>query len=266
MTGNNNGRALHSAATNVWVVIPAFNESELIEGCLESIANQDDQSFRFVVVDNASTDNTRDVIDAWIKAHPHLNGYLTDENRKGTGAAADTGFRFAIDRGADWIARTDADCLVAHDWVSAVKRNSRRATMLGGKTRARLDEGLSRSQRAYVPATVTAARLFGKVRPSNRGPQFLCTYVMCVGNNLAVQATTYEQSGGFPRLAIEELAIPNDRALVNRVRQISADVRYAPDMVVYNSARRLQAYGLARTLGWYANHRLNQDRHEIDVR
>jgi glycosyltransferase involved in cell wall biosynthesis len=266
MTGSNNKRALQATAGNVWVVIPAFNESKVIEGCLESLADQDDSSFHFVVVDNASTDGTRDVIDAWINEHPHLNGYITDESRKGTGAAADTGFRFAIDRGADWIARTDADCLVSRDWVSAVKRNSERATMLGGKTRARSDEGLSRSQRAYLPATVTAARLFGKVRPSNRGSQFLCTYVMCVGTNLAVEANTYEQSGGFPRLAIEELAIPNDRALVNKVRQISADVRYAPDMVVYNSSRRLQAYGLPRTLGWYAEHRLDQEHFEIDVR
>ena len=89
---------------------------------------------------------------------------------------------------------------------------------------------------------------------------------MCVGNNLAIETHTYEKSGGFPRLAIEELPIPNDRALVNRVRQVSKSIRYAPDMVVYNSARRLKAYGLVRTLGWYANHDLDQQQFEVDVR
>ena len=89
---------------------------------------------------------------------------------------------------------------------------------------------------------------------------------MCVGNNLAVEARFYELSGGFPRLAIEELPIPNDRALVNRVRQVSPYVRYAPDMVVYNSVRRLHAYGLTRTLRWYANHSLDRTHYEVDVR
>jgi len=266
MNFSNRSAGLRPPAQNLWVVIPAYNESTLIEGCLDSLVTQSDVTFSIVVVDNASSDDTRGLVSAWIEEHPDLDAYVIDESRKGTGAAADSGFRFAIKRGADWIARTDADCLVASDWISAVKRNSRRATMLGGKTRARAGDELSVLQRISLPSTVTAARLFGKVRPSNRGSRFLCPYVMCVGNNLAVDRNTYEESGGFPRLAIEELPIPNDRALVNRVRQVSASVRYAPDMVVYNSARRLKAYGLVRTLGWYANHDLDHHQFEVDVR
>jgi glycosyltransferase involved in cell wall biosynthesis len=266
MMFSNRGALLDPPAQNLWVVVPAYNEARLIEGCLDSLAAQSDLTFRIVVVDNASSDDTGDIAHAWIKEHPHLDGCVIQESRKGTGASADTGFRFAIDQGADWIARTDADCLAAHDWISAVKRNSRRAEMVGGKIRTRPGEELSLLQQIYLPSTVAAARLFGKVRPSNSGSRFQCPYVMCVGNNLAVEAHTYEKSGGFPRLAIEELPIPNDRALVNRVRQVSTSIRYAPDMVVYNSARRLKAYGLVRTLGWYANHDLDHQQFEVDVR
>lgn len=253
-------------ARNVWVIVPAYNEARLIGSCLGSLAAQSDTDFTIVVVDNKSTDETAHIARKWIEKYPHLDGHVISESRKGTGAAADEGFRFAIDEGADWIARTDADCLVAPDWIAAIKRNSTRATMLGGKSRVRQDSGMSLEQRLYLPATVEAARLFGKVRPSNRGRQYKCPYVMCVGNNLAVEAGTYLQSGGFPRLAIEELPIPNDRALVNRVRKVSPYVRYAPDMIVYNSVRRLHAYGLMRTLRWYANHSLDRTQFEVDVR
>jgi glycosyltransferase involved in cell wall biosynthesis len=254
-------------AQRLWVVVPAHNESRIISGCLDSIAAQIDTGLRLLVVDNVSTDDTREVVEGWFRSHPEIDGRVITENHKSAAAAADTGFRFAIDNGADWIARTDADCLVAPGWVAAVRRNSARAHMLGGRIRARGDDiRLRFSERMYLPTIVAAARLFGRMRPTNRSAEFLCPYVMCVGNNLAVEARTYEASGGFPRLAIEELPVPSDRALVNRVRQISSLVRYAPDMVVHNSIRRLRRYGLWRTLRWYANHSLDLDRFEIDVR
>lgn len=260
-------RSRRPTARSLWVVVPAHNEAGLIAKCLDSLAGQTDQDFQLVVIDNASTDATHSVVEAWMSRHPGVRSHLVSEDRKGTGAAADTGFRFAIERGADWVARTDADCLVAADWVENVRMGTSGSDMLGGKIRARTDDvNLTWFERAYIPVTVTAARLFGKLRPSNRGAQYRCPYVMCVGNNLAVAASVYEASGGFPRLAIEELSIPNDRALVNRVRTVSALVYYAPKMIVYNSARRLRAYGMLRTLVWYAKHRLDNPTTEVDIR
>ena len=250
----------------LFVIVPAYNEQQRITDCLDALSRQTDPDFTLIVVDNKSTDETRTLAENWIKNHPEIDVRLIDEPQKGTGAAADTGFRHAIAQGADWIARTDADCLPAPNWVETIRDQTPAMDMLGGKTRHRTDEPLDARSKIVTPATVTAARIFGRIRPSNRGSQYRCPYVMCVGNNLAVRATTYEASGGFPRLAIEELPIPNDRALVNRVRLVSGRVRYAPEMVVYNSARRLRAYGLARTLRWYANHTLDTSRFEVDVR
>jgi glycosyltransferase involved in cell wall biosynthesis len=253
-------------AERLWVVIPAFNEERLIAGCLDSLATQTDSDFDLVVVDNGSVDGTNQVVTDWMTRHPAIRGHTVMEGRKGTGAAADTGFRFAIRHGADWIARTDADCLAAPDWIERIRARSSQADLVGGRIRARRDDvSLRWRERAYLPAITAVARLFGRVRPSNRGREYLCPYVMCVGNNLAVAAGVYEASGGFPRLAIEELPIPNDRALVNRVRKVSSRVRYAPEVVVYNSIRRLRAYGLRRTLSWYASHR-RDDGTEVDIR
>src|SRR6056297_2126602 len=47
------------------VVIVTFNSADVIEGCLESLLVSGDIDLRVVVVDNASTDNTVDVVRAW---------------------------------------------------------------------------------------------------------------------------------------------------------------------------------------------------------
>jgi len=47
------------------VVIVTFNSADVIEGCLESLLGAADTDLRVVVVDNASTDNTVEVVRSW---------------------------------------------------------------------------------------------------------------------------------------------------------------------------------------------------------
>ena len=72
----------------------------------------------------------------------------------------------------------------------------------------------------------------------------------------------YERSGGFPRTAIEQEH--EDRTLVNRVRRVTTAYGHVRPMRVAGSVRRLRAYGLVGTLGWYADHRYVPD--EVDIR
>jgi len=85
---------------------------------------------------------------------------------------------------------------------------------------------------------------------------------MCPGCNLALTATLYERSGGFPRTAVEELH--EDRALANRVRKVTRAYGKTRGMVVYGSVRRLRSYGLIGTLAWYLDHKNRPA--EVDIR
>src|SRR5690606_29246717 len=103
---------------------------------------------------------------------------------KGTGAAADTGMRAAIAAGADLLARTDADCIPREDWTAAVRRaltpraeGGRGLRMVGGELVPRRDEGLGAPTRAVLRAAVHLAEAFGRVRPGNRGPEYLGPYL-----------------------------------------------------------------------------------------
>ena len=75
---------------------------------------------------------------------------------------------------------------------------------------------------------------------------------MAAGNNLAITAELYEKSGGFPRSAIEDAH--EDRILSETVRTLTARAAVRREIVVYNSVRRVRAYGYINTLRWYRNH------------
>jgi len=88
---------------NVSVIIPTHNRAELLSSALTSVLNQSYQDFEIVVVDDASTDKTREVIasfnDARIK-------YVRHEVNKGDAGSRNTGIQNST---GDFIAFLDDD-------------------------------------------------------------------------------------------------------------------------------------------------------------
>ncbi|MFI9816505.1 glycosyltransferase [Saccharothrix variisporea] len=247
---------------SLWVVVPAYNEEHGIRKTLEALAAQQDPDFTLVVVDNGSTDSTVDVVRRFAEEHA-LRLEVVHEPQKGTGAAADTGMRHAIAQGATWLARTDADCLPAPDWTARVKAAfADGLRLVSGQLLPREDEGLPAATRWALVAAVEVASLFGKLRPGNRDPRYRGPYVMTAGCNMAITAELYAQAGGFPRSRIEDLH--EDRALVNAVRLHTRAYGLRRDVVVRGSSRRVRAWGLRKTLAWYADHRYRPD--VVDIR
>ncbi len=50
----------------ITVFTPAYNRADLLERCYESMKRQTDKRFIWMIVDDGSTDNTREVVAAWI--------------------------------------------------------------------------------------------------------------------------------------------------------------------------------------------------------
>ncbi|MFC4125382.1 glycosyltransferase [Nocardia rhizosphaerae] len=249
--------------STLWVVIPAFDEERGIEATLAAVCAQRDTDFRVVVVDNNSTDGTAAVVAAYAAAHPVPPIEVITEQQKGTGAAADTGMRYAIANGATLLARTDADCLPAPDWTERIKvAFGSGLRLVSGQLIPRTDEDVSWRDRTIIRVALELASTFGKVRPGNRDPKYLGPYVMTPGCNMAITAELYLAAGGFPRTAIEDLH--EDRALVNEVRTITTDYGLRRDVRVFGSNRRVRAWGIRKTLAWYADHRYRPE--VVDIR
>jgi glycosyltransferase involved in cell wall biosynthesis len=248
----------------LWVVIPAYDEADGITATLRALTEQDDLSFTVVVVDNGSTDNTGDVVRSYAAGHPVPAIHVISEPRKGTGAAADTGMRYAAAHGAELLARTDADCLPEPDWTTRIRAAfGSGLELVSGQLLPRTDDyPVPWWKRWLLLAAVEVASAFGKLRRSNRDPRSLGPYVMTPGCNMAITTDLYLRAGGFPRTSIEELH--EDRALVNAVRLLTRRYGLRRDVRVRGSVRRVHAWGLLRTLAWYADHRYRPE--HVDVR
>jgi glucosyl-dolichyl phosphate glucuronosyltransferase len=116
------------------VVIGTYNRSGMLEGALDSVLAQESGGVRYevIVVDNNSTDRTREVVEQRI-AQGHANLRYVFEAKQGVSYARNTGVAHAA---APLIAFADDDVRVTKDWVANIKREFDRhpeVDYVGGK-------------------------------------------------------------------------------------------------------------------------------------
>lgn len=263
MSAGDEPRRADGPSARLAVVVPARDEAHGIGATLAALRAQVDDDFDLVVVDNGSSDGTGDVVRDLAAAWGMTRWRVVEEPAKGTGAAADTGMRAAIAGGATHLARTDADCLPPPDWTARVRAAFATHDLVAGRLVPRTDDRpVSRVQQGVLRVAVAVASAFGRWRPGNRDEGSLGPYVMTPGCNMAITADLYLRAGGFPRTAIED--VHEDRALVNAVRRLTTRYGAHREVVVQASTRRVHAWGLVRTLGWYADHRYRPE--VVDIR
>jgi glycosyltransferase involved in cell wall biosynthesis len=93
--------------TTLSVVIPAYNEAPTLATCVERVLaiEELELSLEILIVDDASTDRTREIAAALARQHPQIRVLVHAQNQ-GKGAALHTGFRHAT---GDFVAVQDAD-------------------------------------------------------------------------------------------------------------------------------------------------------------
>jgi len=99
---------------SVTVVVPAYNAGRTIAECVGSLLALDypPDRLELIVVDNASSDDTRRVLQQFAGSVQVLAELV-----RGSAAARNRGIRAA---GGDIVAMTDADCVVARGWLRAL--------------------------------------------------------------------------------------------------------------------------------------------------
>jgi len=113
-----------SGTCPIGVVVVAFNASDVILGCVESLLAQSGGRPKIVVVDNASTDDTVPVIRKWAANHPEfdVNEFASGERPALAEAGdvallhstANTGFAGGVNLGLAFLAGMPE---IGHFWV-----------------------------------------------------------------------------------------------------------------------------------------------------
>ena len=117
---NLTGTSSAGGKVDVSVVISTYNRGELLTQALESVLAQksDGVAYEVIVVDNNSSDGTRQIIESFA-ARGHANLRYVFEGRQGIPYGRNAGI---VNARAPIIAFADDDVRVKPDWVASIKR------------------------------------------------------------------------------------------------------------------------------------------------
>ena len=93
------------AEPTVTIAVPVYNSAATIQRCLESATRQSLRNIEILVVDDASTDNSADIVEACARTDPRIRLIRLEQNG---GKSAAMNLMVAQARGR-WIAVLDAD-------------------------------------------------------------------------------------------------------------------------------------------------------------
>jgi dolichol-phosphate mannosyltransferase len=99
-------------SSDVWVILPTYNEAENLERIVGAVLEELPPSRRVLVVDDNSPDGTGEIADRLAEANESI-AVLHRKRKEGLGPAYLAGFRVALDGGAERIVEMDAD--FSHD-------------------------------------------------------------------------------------------------------------------------------------------------------
>ncbi|MDD5671062.1 MAG: glycosyltransferase family 2 protein [Candidatus Omnitrophica bacterium] len=164
------------------VIVPFYNAEHYLEACIQSLRTQtlDRHRFEIIFVNNGSSDRSCDIV----RQYPDLQ--LLHEKKPGSYAARNCGLRVA--RG-EIVAFTDADCVVAKDWLSRIEdgmQRTRSALVLGKRLFPPHVSNWLRIFQHYENAKVSYV-VGLKLRP----------YFFGFTNNMAVQREVFDRVGMF---------------------------------------------------------------------
>ncbi len=209
------------------VVVPARDEAERIGACLGALAEQRGVShevYEVVVVLDGCRDDTRARALAVASSHDRLRLHLVELGVSGgVGRARRLGMDlacerlFAVDRPLGLIASTDADSVVAGDWLAAQRALAAAgASAIGGSIELDPAEANELSREALQRRGADALMRLRDVR--ERGIPWndqIAEHHQFSGASLALTAAVYRQCGGLPvSAALEDEAL--ERELSNR--------------------------------------------------
>jgi len=98
------------------IIIPTYNRAAIIGKTIDSFIAQDFKDWEMIVVDDYSTDNTKEVIEEYHKRDERIK-YMLNERKKGAQGARNTGILHAQ---ADWLCLFDSDDYVYPNFLSTL--------------------------------------------------------------------------------------------------------------------------------------------------
>jgi glycosyltransferase involved in cell wall biosynthesis len=199
----------------VSVIVCSYNGGRTLATCLDSLSKLNYSDYEIILVDDGSTDDTRDIAEQF----PHIR-YIYQENHglshaRNTGAAAAQGEVFAY---------TDSDCMADVDWLYYLI-----GTLLSGDYAGVGGPNVTPPAQNWIQACVAAA-------PGGPSHVLLTDIIAehIPGCNMAFYRWAFENIGGFDA---EYHKAGDDVDFCWRLQQAGCVIAFSPTAIVWHHRR-----------------------------
>ncbi len=93
------------------IVVPAYNASQYIVECLNSIVKQNLEEYEIIIVNDGSKDNTQETCERYISQNAGVNIKIINQPNGGVSVARNQGVEAAT---GEWVMFVDADDMLLH--------------------------------------------------------------------------------------------------------------------------------------------------------
>ena len=221
-------------ALAVSVIVPARNEEACLADCLQSLTTQSGVAFEIIVVDDHSTDRTREIAMSFpgvrvIEVGPLPDGWTGKNNAVATGARQAQG---------EWLLFTDADTVHLPGSLAAALKEAHED---GAELLSYSPEQIAITFWEMATLPVVFAELARQYSPSKVSDPN-SPIAAANGQYILIRGETYEAVGGHAAIAGNIL---EDVALARNVKSSGRKIRfrYAADKVrtrMYRNYRQLR--------------------------
>ena len=218
------------------LIICAYNEEKYLGDCLDyAIQNSGGKFFEIIVVDNASTDRTKEIAEA------RAGVRVVREDKKGLTRARQRGYEEAT---GDILAYIDSDTRMPKGWLERVVKEFEDNKTLACLSGPYVYYDIPKSQQVMVKMYWYFLAM----------PMYWVIGYMVVGGNFVIRKDTLDKMKGFDT-TIEFYG--EDTNIARRAHKVNK-VKFVPSFIMYTSGRRLSKQGMMSTFKQYSMNFLSE--------
>jgi len=215
------------------VVVCTYNRADTLNRCLESLVQQslDKDLYEVILVNNASTDDTPEVLEELLVKHRKYHLVRIDEPRLGLAHARNEGFRYAK---GSYVAFMDDDARADKDWLELALdcfEHVKPTPLVVGGPIFPFYEGPK-------PAWFKDE---AEIRTWGETPRFLKNGESFSGSNMIFRREVIEKYGGFNAavgMKGEYLSVGEETSIFEKIWQYNSEPKvlyYLPQLTVFHA-------------------------------
>jgi glycosyltransferase involved in cell wall biosynthesis len=225
----------------VSVVIPFHNAEKTLALCLDAVCRQSPAQDEIILIDNNSSDGSKQIVNSFIETFGHLRISYVSEKNPGPSPARNAGARLAQ---GEWLIFTDADCVPSPTWISDYQAHFSDARLGAVAGCIQPYPPSNMVQKAISLFTLPPITKESMHSASNLREGFYPTA------NLAVKREIFDHVGGFN----ESLRVGEDHELCHKIYSAGYKIKAIETAVVEHIHRSTLSGLLKQAFGFGSSH------------